>query len=747
MPATSVAVSLESFKPYQIVRFLCFSLTLTLFFLSRAVLAGNVLFISSAYVAGPFQRAIDQQISEALENHKSPIKLFREDLSSISRKENFVFEEWVTDINKKYAEFEIQRVVFVGGHALNLIGSTYNEVLPGATKYQVSDAKVIQLVSGEAPRTIIEENLLGGATKLIQQLFPKTSQLILISGYPDQLEQMRALEESWPSVKIDLWNASLTYEEILERASKLGDDSIIHYMGMPSDSTTRQRVAVDFLEELAATASRPVFVSYRTSIGRGALGGFVGEPNQTGSVIASLLLNTFTSTTQLLHPTVDYDMLEKWGLSPEELPEGVKTINAPKGYLEDPVRLITFIIYLVVGIVLVTATLSLRTLALRRKAVRAESHAAEIALEQQKSQKLYGVIAHELRTPVSALSMMATASPEEFAASQKDIKRAVDDLLITIEDMSLVVNPNLIRPVREQPFQIDEFTRSLQTRVASMVASAGMTYSADISVSDDFAQQTFLTDIYRVRVAIANFVRNACLHSGGHSVWLRAEVIDEADSHSLLFSVCDDGVGISETEVERLFLEGERGPTQSAGSGLGLYICRTWIEEIGGEVLYAPREGGGSCFSAKIPLKVAGVKAQLPAETSSTEVTEFVENLTVLMVEDELMLRLLGEKLISPLVRSVIVAENGIDALERFDSSVNMVMTDFFMPEMDGAALIRSLRSKGYKGAIIGVTAATIGEQMSQMLDAGADIVLPKPLTKASFMAAAHKLLHRQPVK
>lgn len=121
---------------------------------------------------------------------------------------------------------------------------------------------------------------------------------------------------------------------------------------------------------------------------------------------------------------------------------------------------------------------------------------------------------------------------------------------------------------------------------------------------------------------------------------------------------------------------------------------------------------------------------------------QLMGQLNVLMLEDEAMLRLLGQKLVSKLVASVQVAENGSDGLKVFDPSKhNLVLTDYFMPEITGVEFARRLRGLGYTGVIIGVTAATLGDQRDEMLQAGVDMVLLKPLNAEMFKNSIAQLM------
>ena len=107
----------------------------------------------------------------------------------------------------------------------------------------------------------------------------------------------------------------------------------------------------------------------------------------------------------------------------------------------------------------------------------------------------------------------------------------------------------------------------------------------------------------------------------------------------------------------------------------------------------------------------------------------------VLLAEDTPTIRMLSAKLIESQGASVAAAKDGEKALEiALNKHFDLVITDIFMPNMDGYELTRSLRENGYTGPIIGVTAATIGEERDKLIAAGANAAIGKPLTKEKLL-------------
>lgn len=382
------------------------------------------------------------------------------------------------------------------------------------------------------------------------------------------------------------------------------------------------------------------------------------------------------------------------------------------------------------------------------KREQAEQATTSLKALQHKQNQMFGVIAHELRTPVAAISMIVGSSDATDLEEQRDyISQAMGDLLHTIDDMKMLVNPDTERPIRIESFDLNTLLDTIDRSVGSTVAASNMSFNYYSDLTPQLLSAPLKTDTYRVKVAVTNLIRNACLHSEGTEVELSVSVMTIEGSDSMIeITVSDNGKGIPEDVVETLFYANERGDTKAEGSGLGLYIASTWLAEIGGSLNYKHRSEGGSEFIIHLPL--VPDEPLLGQNGGDTEPQEEApepelpfEGLTILLVEDETVIRMMSAKVLENLGATVIQAEDGQKGLDTWSQNQDLIITDYFMPALTGAQMIGALRAQGCKAPVIAVTAATIGEQYQELLSAGADKILSKPMDKQAIVHSVNQFI------
>jgi PAS domain S-box-containing protein len=159
----------------------------------------------------------------------------------------------------------------------------------------------------------------------------------------------------------------------------------------------------------------------------------------------------------------------------------------------------------------------------------------------------------------------------------------------------------------------------------------------------------------------------------------------------VMLAVSDSGTGMAPEVKSRLFEPFFTTKPVGTGTGLGLATCHGIIKQSGGHIIVYSELGRGSTFKVYLPA-IASAPANAVQVVQAPEVRGSGE--TVLVVEDEVSVREFGSDVLRTLGYNVITAENGNDALRRFQENpgITLIVTDVVMPDMGGAELARRLR-------------------------------------------------------
>lgn len=360
----------------------------------------------------------------------------------------------------------------------------------------------------------------------------------------------------------------------------------------------------------------------------------------------------------------------------------------------------------------------------------------ELSTRQERQRQLFSIVSHELRTPASVMSLLIDDLPEseDRPRLHRQMREAADQLLAVLGDMRQTVNPEKNLPVKKVPYIPAELAESLRNTLDLTAREHGITLTVALGAG---AAKARIGDVMRLRQALSNLMRNAMIHSGGTAVRLSFSAHPPAafgEAPVSQWQVEDNGVGIAQDQVERLFQPFERGsqqdPRRSAdGSGLGLFIARQSVEMLGGSLHhYAPLRGGAG-YVLRLPERLAddGAVTRMAAGASSAIAPD--RPWTVVLAEDNALVAEVTKARLERLGAAVRVAENGRTALALVkEQQPDVLITDLFMPELDGDDLIRRLRQQGFSRPVVGLTAAVVGEEMTRFKAAGANVVMQKPL-------------------
>lgn len=372
---------------------------------------------------------------------------------------------------------------------------------------------------------------------------------------------------------------------------------------------------------------------------------------------------------------------------------------------------------------------------------------AELSRQQTAQVQMFSIISHELRTPASVQSLLIEELDHgaSWAEVGPKLKSVNNHLLSVLGDMRQTVQPEQNLPILIERFIPQEKLETVRNTFAIMAAQKSI--ALDI-VTRGQADQPRLGDRRRVLQALSNLVKNSIIHSGARRITLEYEETPLGERIASTWRVVDDGIGISQEVRGTLFQPFTRGASETTartdGSGLGLFIARTSIELLGGQIECTDAPGGGTVFTIHLPLDVAPENPEPVTVQPPRDYRHSLGGKSLLIAEDhEMIAEILASRLRRIFARVTVVSD-GESALEKMIADPHdAVLTDLFMPRMGGDVLTRRLRDAGFAGPIIGMSAAAVGDERALFEASGTTEVLVKPVAVSDMLDTLHRHITR----
>jgi CheY-like chemotaxis protein len=266
----------------------------------------------------------------------------------------------------------------------------------------------------------------------------------------------------------------------------------------------------------------------------------------------------------------------------------------------------------------------------------------------------------------------------------------------------------------------------------------------------------FVGDSTRLRQVLFNLIGNAIKFTkqGQIKVAVGVERIN-GNRADLEFTVSDTGIGIPAEKqkiIFEAFSQADASTTRRfGGTGLGLTICSRIVKLMGGNIWVESEVDKGSTFHFTVAMEIADCANAEPAEpVHAHSGMPPTGKLKVLLVEDNSVNQKLAVRLLEKIGHEVIVADNGIQALNRRrNQQFDLILMDVQMPEMDGLAAAAAIRAfeKAEAGTagrvpIIAMTAHAMKGDRERCLEAGMDEYIAKPVSAGALLEAIRKVLH-----
>ena len=372
-----------------------------------------------------------------------------------------------------------------------------------------------------------------------------------------------------------------------------------------------------------------------------------------------------------------------------------------------------------------------------------ERHSAAVSLKEERDRVIeaeksrnyfFSAVSHDIRTPLNAiigfseLLQAGGVPPDEAKQDLKMIVTSGKTLLQLVNDVLDLSKMDLGKlEFTLEPTDVGELVRDLMPMFQQMMKEKSQTVVTEIP-----ELPRFMLDPHRFRQLMFNFIGNAVKYAGPCTIRVSLAYEDGM----LKLTVADNGKGVSAEKAKLLmqpFVQADI-KNRSEGSGLGLAICKRLMDLLHGSISIDTAPGKGFSICAMAPVEIAQEEPQGAARDSSAHAAAASRSWPrrVLVVDDSAVNRAVLKALLKKLgitdIESAVDGKAALNMLEK-DSAFDMVLSDMWMPVMDGMELVKRIRAdeRLAKLKVCSITADV--EARSAYKEQGFDSLLLKPVT------------------
>ncbi len=408
---------------------------------------------------------------------------------------------------------------------------------------------------------------------------------------------------------------------------------------------------------------------------------------------------------------------------------------------------------------------------LRDEKMRADKLAKEAQkLNIIKSQFLANM-SHEIRTPMNGIIGYLTLIEKDVYDSKEEMKQFALGAKQSAESLLEIINDILdLSKIESGKIELEEkninLNKIIDDSVAILLARAeekGLKIKKVISMDTPI---NLKGDSTRLRQIFVNLVSNAIKFTTRGVIEITVYCKDKGiDEVTLYITVKDSGLGIPENRIKDLFKPfsqvDDLATRKFGGTGLGLVICKEFVNLMGGEIGVESNSGRGSTFYFTVKLKTQKIQ-EAYNENEMSKIYEFQgfksvntvnlkalnhirKNYRILLAEDNVVNQKIALKILSDHGFKTQAVANGFEAIGEVVKGIyDLILMDVQMPGMDGFATtiqIRKLDSNIGKIPIIALTAHAMHGNKEKCFAAGMNEYITKPLSGDELIVKIDKLL------
>lgn len=356
-------------------------------------------------------------------------------------------------------------------------------------------------------------------------------------------------------------------------------------------------------------------------------------------------------------------------------------------------------------------------------------------------------MSHEIRTPMNGILGFAALLKEPNLTSD-ELQEYIQTIQISGERMLNTINSIVdVSRIESGLISINIGEANINERIEFIYRFfkpeadiKGLKFS--IKTGLESKEATLLTDNEKVYGVLTNLVKNAIKFTYDGSI----EFGYKKKGGNLEFFVRDTGIGIKQNQVDIIFERFRQGSESInrgfEGSGLGLSICKSYVEMLDGEIWVESEEGKGSTFYFTIPYNTPLEESREIADVVQIEHKDVQEkSLKILIVEDDEVSHILLTNRLKKISTDLLHATTGVEAIEACKNypDIDLILMDIRMPEMNGHKATRQIRHFNKEVIIIAQTAFALTGDREKAIESGCNDYITKPINRSELMALIEK--------
>ena len=354
-------------------------------------------------------------------------------------------------------------------------------------------------------------------------------------------------------------------------------------------------------------------------------------------------------------------------------------------------------------------------------------------------------MSHDIRTPLNGIIGLLKIDEDHFENQElvrdnhRKMQISANHLLSLINDvlqMSKLEDGNVV--MTHEVISLSELTQDIVNIIIGRAVEAGIQWDYEREKSDIPYPYIYGSPVH-LRQIFLNIYGNCIKYNRpGGKITTIVDALEEKDGIcTYRWTISDTGEGMSKEFLEHIFepFAQEKSDARSVyqGTGLGMAIVKSLINQMGGTIIVDSEKGVGSTFVLTIPFEIA----KAPVKNIDTTKREAdINGLRLMLVEDNELNAEIAETMLADQGAEVTTVYDGKQAVDLFENSpegsFDAILMDIMMPVMDGLTAAKTIRSMKHADAeyipIIAVTANAFKEDAEKCFAAGMNAHVSKPL-------------------